>query len=119
MPGKDDQGPVHTQAHLHANLCANPLMLLASCVNTPIDHNVFHYLHMPVARCSVPCVNWALGVNEVSSQIVLVRRRRRSRSKRRACEAILPKRTTATGFLEHSKIVFGKTNLGISPSCER
>ncbi len=30
------------QAHLHAK----PLMLLASCVNTPIDHNVFHYLRM-------------------------------------------------------------------------
>ncbi len=43
------------QAHLHAN----PLMLLASCVNTPIDQNVFYYLHMPVARCSVRCVNWA------------------------------------------------------------
>ncbi len=30
-------------------------MLLASCANTPIDHNVFHNLH---ARCSMSCVNW-------------------------------------------------------------
>ncbi len=33
------------------------LMLLASCVNTPIDHNVFHYLRAHVARCSASCVN--------------------------------------------------------------
>ena len=43
-------------AHLHVN----PLMLLATCVNTPIDHNVFHNLHVPVARCSASCVNGAL-----------------------------------------------------------
>ena len=35
-------------------------MLLASCVNTPIDHNVFHILRACVARCSASCVNWAL-----------------------------------------------------------
>ena len=29
-------------AHLHANLCANPLMLLESWVNTPIGKNWFH-----------------------------------------------------------------------------
>ncbi len=46
-------------AHLHANLRANPLMLLASCVNTPIDHNVFHNLFTHVARWSASCVNWA------------------------------------------------------------
>ena len=43
----------------HANLPANPLMLLASCVNTPIDYNVFHYLHTLVARCSASCVTRA------------------------------------------------------------
>ena len=35
-------------------------MLLASCVNTPIDHKVSHNLLASVARCSVSCVNWAL-----------------------------------------------------------
>ena len=34
-------------------------MLLATCVNTPIDHNVFQNLRTPVARCSASCVNWA------------------------------------------------------------
>ena len=47
------------KAHLDANLQANPLMLLVSCVNTPIDHNRFHNLHVRVARCSASCVNWA------------------------------------------------------------
>ena len=42
-----------------AHLRANPLILLASCVNTPIDHNVFHNLRVHVARCSASCVNWA------------------------------------------------------------
>ncbi len=39
-------GPVHTgrEAHLCANLHANPLMLLASCVNSPIYCSVFHNL---------------------------------------------------------------------------
>ena len=36
------------EAHLHTNL-------LASCVNTPIDDNVFHNLHACVARCSASC----------------------------------------------------------------
>ena len=35
-------------------------MLLATCMNTPIDHNVFHNLHARVARCSASCVNGAL-----------------------------------------------------------
>ncbi len=37
-------------------------MLLASCVNTPIDHNVFHYLRTPVARVSgrLPFVKFLL-----------------------------------------------------------
>ncbi len=34
-------------------------MLHATYVNTPIDHNVFHYLRAHVARCSVSCVNGA------------------------------------------------------------
>ena len=35
------RSPVHTgRVNRHTNLRANPLMLLASCVNTPIDHNV-------------------------------------------------------------------------------
>ena len=34
------------EAHLRANFRANPLMLLASCVNTPIDCSVFHNLHV-------------------------------------------------------------------------
>ena len=45
------------KADLHANLCANPLILLATCVNTPIDHSVSHNLLTPVARCSASCVN--------------------------------------------------------------
>ncbi len=45
------RGPSETQftqgaeADLHANLCANPWKLCATYVNTPIDSNVFHYLH--------------------------------------------------------------------------
>ena len=35
-------------------------MLLASCVNTPIDYNVFHNLRAHVARCSASCVNGPL-----------------------------------------------------------
>ncbi len=54
------------EAQLHANLCANPLMLLASCVNSPIEHNVFHCLHVPVAGCSASCVNWALEEDQIS-----------------------------------------------------
>ncbi len=42
-----------------AHLRVNHLMLLASWVNTPIDHNVFHNLRTRVARCSASCVNWA------------------------------------------------------------
>ncbi len=45
------------QADLRANLCANPLMLLATCVSTPIYCSV--YLHARVARCSASCVNGA------------------------------------------------------------
>ena len=43
-------------------------MLLATCVNTPIDHNMFQNLRTPVARCSASCVNWAsfLGGNFTS-----------------------------------------------------
>ncbi len=40
-------------------LSASPLMFLATCVNTPIDHNVFHNLHACVTRCSASCVNGA------------------------------------------------------------
>ncbi len=48
-----------TEALLGTNLQAKPLMLLASCVDTPIDHNVFHRpnLRAHVARCSASCVN--------------------------------------------------------------
>ncbi len=55
-------GPVHTGcvSTFACKFGANPLMLLASCVNTHIDHNVFHNLHVRVSRCSVSCVNWAL-----------------------------------------------------------
>ncbi len=45
-----------TQAYLHAN----PLMLCATCVNTPIYYRVFHNLHAYVARCSASFVNGAL-----------------------------------------------------------
>ena len=55
---QDAKADLH--ADLHTNLPANPLMLLATCVNTPIDHSVFHYLLAPVARCSAPCVNRGL-----------------------------------------------------------
>ena len=57
--------PVHTghvSTCVHTNLHANPLMLLASCVNTPIDHHsVFHNLPVCVVRCSASCVNWGGG----------------------------------------------------------
>ncbi len=43
-------------------------MLLASCVNTPIDHNVLHYLCIPVVRCSVSCVNWAQAKGPVHTR---------------------------------------------------
>ncbi len=49
-------------ADLHANLCANALMLLATCVNTPIYSSVSHNLHACVARCSASCMNWAFRV---------------------------------------------------------
>ncbi len=56
------------KAHLHANLRANPLMLLASCVNTPIEHNVFYNLHvLVVARCSASCMNWAQSGDKYDS----------------------------------------------------
>ncbi len=57
-----------TWARLHANLRANPMMLLATCVNTLIDHNVFQNLRAPVARCSSSCVNWALLCTETRSK---------------------------------------------------
>ncbi len=41
------------KADLHANLRANPLMLLATCVNTPIDHNGSKFA---CACCEVLCV---------------------------------------------------------------
>ena len=37
---------------IRTNLRANPLMLLASCVNTPIDHSVFHFLRS--YKCLLP-----------------------------------------------------------------
>ncbi len=40
---------------------ANPLMLLATCVNTPICCSLFHNLRARIARCSASCVNGALG----------------------------------------------------------
>ncbi len=48
-------GPLSQEAL--ADLLANPLMLLASCVNTPIYYSVFQNLPVPVARCSASCVN--------------------------------------------------------------
>ncbi len=59
-----DLGPVHTglgSPFARANVHATPLMLRASCVNTPIDYSVFYYLRMPVARFSASCVNGAQG----------------------------------------------------------
>ena len=55
-------GPIHTwrRSSLHSNLRANSFMLLATCVNTPIDCSVFHNLYAHVARCSASCVNGAL-----------------------------------------------------------
>ena len=47
------------QADLCTNLCAYPLMLLATCVNTPTYCSEFHNLHARVARCFASCVNWA------------------------------------------------------------
>ena len=43
-------GPIYTGR-------ANPLMLLASCVNTFICCSVLDNLHACVARCSASCVN--------------------------------------------------------------
>ncbi len=50
------QSNVHTGRV--SNLRANPLMLLATCVNTSICNYVFQNLHIPVPRCSASCVNW-------------------------------------------------------------
>ncbi len=44
-------------AEMRANFLTIPWTLLVSCVNTPIDHNVLHSLHLPVARCSASCMN--------------------------------------------------------------
>ena len=49
-----------TEVNLRPNLLANPSMLLVSCVNTPIDHIMFHYLRPLVVKCSASCANWAL-----------------------------------------------------------
>ncbi len=49
--------PIHTGCV--ANLHAFPLMLLATCVNTPIYCSVSHNLHAHVARCPASCVNGA------------------------------------------------------------
>ncbi len=40
-------GLIHTRriSTFACKFGANPLKLLASCVNTPIDHSVFHNLH--------------------------------------------------------------------------
>ncbi len=54
------QGPIHTRRvsrFVCLNLPANPLMFLATCVNTPISYSVFHYLRAHVARCFASCVN--------------------------------------------------------------
>ena len=48
-------------------------MLLAICVNTPIDHNVLHNLRAHVARCSASCVNWTLELVRSGNNSVLVR----------------------------------------------
>ncbi len=51
---------IHTgRVSRFAQICANPLMLLAACVNTPIYCSMFHNLHACVARCSASCVNGA------------------------------------------------------------
>ncbi len=49
------QGTVHRGRILRAN----PLMLLATCVNSFIYCSVFHNLRAHVARCSPSCVNGA------------------------------------------------------------
>ncbi len=40
------------------HICVQSCVQTASCVNTPIDYNVFHNLPARVARCSASCVNW-------------------------------------------------------------
>ncbi len=58
-------GPVHTgRIYKHPNLRANPLMLLVSCVNTPIDCSAFHYLHG--VCCEVLCIlcEWGQRIHE-------------------------------------------------------
>ncbi len=55
-----------TRQQICTNLLrTNPLMI-ASCVNTPIDHNVFHYLRTRVTRCSASCVNGAQAMLQSS-----------------------------------------------------
>ncbi len=51
--------PVHTGCM--SRFACPSLMLLATCVNTPIYCSVFYNLRLPVARCSASCVNGPLG----------------------------------------------------------
>ncbi len=54
---------------LQADLRANPLMWLATYVNTPIYCSVFLFLHARVASCSGSCVNGALGPSSHCSEL--------------------------------------------------
>ncbi len=60
LKGLHAQFTQETEADLHANLCAKPLVLCAICVNIPIDSNVFHY--MLDVCCEVLCVLCELGL---------------------------------------------------------
>ncbi len=51
------------------DLGANPLMLLANCVNIPIYCSVFHSLRARVTRCSA-CVNGALDFSFCGSSFI-------------------------------------------------
>ena len=53
---------VHTGRDLRVNLLPNPMMLLASCVNTLISNNVFHCLRGEV--CEHFCVLCEQGLRQ-------------------------------------------------------
>ncbi len=53
-----------------SRLRANPLILLAICVNTPIDHKADHNWCARVVRCSASCVNWALRSLHTTHQCI-------------------------------------------------
>ena len=56
----------------HANSNANPLMLLAYSVNTPIDNNRSHLLALRCASHRASCVNGASTNNQEGNMLLLL-----------------------------------------------